>query len=84
LRWINFHLKNAGETRLVRNFGEDLKDSHAYTILLNQIDSSKCDKRALAQTDPLERAGTVIENSENLGTLHFFHIFIIFGVAPLR
>ena len=56
LRWINFHLKNAGETRRVRNFGDDLKDSHCYTILLNQIDSSKCDLRALKESSPTKRA----------------------------
>ncbi|KAH9251036.1 hypothetical protein BASA81_011096 [Batrachochytrium salamandrivorans] len=71
LRWINFHLKNAGETRRVSNFGEDLRDSHAYTVLLNQIDSSKCDKRALQQTDLMERAESVIVNSQNLGVESF-------------
>lgn len=25
LRWINFHLKNAGSDKEVKNFGEDLK-----------------------------------------------------------
>jgi plastin-1 len=71
LRWINFHLKNAGETRRVKNFSDDLKDSHAYTILLNQIDPAKCDKLALQQTDPTKRAELVIDNSKNLGVESF-------------
>merc|ERR1719424_2181296 len=40
LRWINYHLKNAGSARRVTNFGSDLKDSECYSILLNQI--AKC------------------------------------------
>jgi len=71
LRWINFHLKNAGETRRVKNFSDDLKDSFAYTILLNQIDSSKCNKVALGETDMTRRAELVIENSKNLGVESF-------------
>lgn len=26
IRWINFHLKNSGQTRRVANLGNDLKD----------------------------------------------------------
>ena len=36
LRWINFHLKEAGSNRRVANFGHDLCDSEAYCILLKQ------------------------------------------------
>ena len=71
LRWINFHLKNAGETRRVKNFSDDLKDSFAYTILLNQIDPAKCHKQALNETDMTKRAELVIENSKNLGVESF-------------
>ncbi len=37
LRWFNYHLKQAGSSRVVRNFGKDISDSECYTILLNQI-----------------------------------------------
>ncbi len=40
LRWFNYHLKEAGSSRRVRNFGQDIKDSECYTILLNQIANS--------------------------------------------
>ncbi|CAG5866652.1 unnamed protein product [Menidia menidia] len=36
LRWVNYHLSNAG-TQTINNFGEDIKDSRAYFYLLDQI-----------------------------------------------
>ncbi|PIN99582.1 hypothetical protein AB205_0050800 [Aquarana catesbeiana] len=36
LRWVNFHLENAGWNR-INNFTLDIKDSRAYFHLLNQI-----------------------------------------------
>uniref|UniRef100_A0AAQ6INB6 Plastin 1 n=1 Tax=Anabas testudineus TaxID=64144 RepID=A0AAQ6INB6_ANATE len=38
LRWVNYHLRNAG-TDTIRNFSEDIKDSRAYFYLLDQIAS---------------------------------------------
>jgi len=85
LRWINFHLKNAGDPRRVKNFSEDLKDSHAYTVLLNQIDPAKCHKDALNETDPTTRAEMVIQNSKNLGVESFIRpANIVTGNARLN
>ncbi|XP_022078623.2 plastin-1 [Acanthochromis polyacanthus] len=36
LRWVNFHLRNAG-TETIDNFSDDIKDSRAYFHLLNQL-----------------------------------------------
>ncbi|KAM6912384.1 plastin-1-like [Xenentodon cancila] len=36
LRWVNYHLRNAG-TQTINNFSEDIKDSRAYFYLLDQI-----------------------------------------------
>ncbi|KAM4625276.1 plastin-1 [Polymixia lowei] len=36
LRWVNYHLRNAG-TQTISNFSEDIKDSQAYFYLLDQI-----------------------------------------------
>ncbi|XP_062325139.1 plastin-1-like [Osmerus eperlanus] len=36
LRWVNYHLGNAG-TETIKNFSEDIKDSRAYFHLLDQI-----------------------------------------------
>jgi Calponin homology (CH) domain len=35
IRWINFHLKQAGQERRVTNLGSDLKDSIALLYVLN-------------------------------------------------
>ncbi|XP_063718481.1 plastin-3-like isoform X2 [Symsagittifera roscoffensis] len=37
LRWVNFHLSNAGVFKRIRNFSDDIKDSEAYIWLLHQI-----------------------------------------------
>ena len=56
----------AGSERRVHNFGNDLKDSECYTILLNQIAPNVCDKQALSTQDKRERAGHVIRNAQAL------------------
>lgn len=67
LRWFNYHLKHAGTTRRVNNFENDIKDSECYTLLLNQIDPSRCDKSAMTIEDLTARAGKVIENAGRIG-----------------
>lgn len=49
IRWINFHLKNAGAEKLVTNLGTDLSDSTALIYLLNQLDSTNCSLDALTE-----------------------------------
>ena len=65
-RWFNYHLKKAGHENKLTNFSEDVKDSEKYTILLNQLDE-QCDKSALDETDPIVRAGKVLENAPKIG-----------------
>jgi plastin-1 len=38
IRWINFHLRKAGQERQVANLGKDLQDSFAIYHVLNQLD----------------------------------------------
>ena len=38
IRWVNYHLKQAGHPKRITNFGPDLKDSDVYCHLLQQID----------------------------------------------
>jgi plastin-1 len=71
LRWFNYHLKAAGSSKRVKNFSSDVKDSEAYTILLNQIAPGTCDKSALSQSDPLKRADKVLGNAKKLGVKPF-------------
>jgi len=71
LRWVNYHLKNAGHPKKVTNFTGDIKDSEAYTILLNQLAPQKCDKKPLAETDLLKRADLMLERADKLGCKKF-------------
>jgi len=71
LRWVNYHLKKSGSTKRIKNFGGDVKDSEAYTILLNQIAPGVCDKTALSVTDPTKRAEKVIANAKKLEVKSF-------------
>ncbi|CEP00842.1 Calponin-homology (CH) domain-containing protein [Plasmodiophora brassicae] len=75
LRWFNYHLKNAGHKGKVANFSSDVKDSIAYTVLLHQINASKCDNSALNDADLHVRAGKVLRNATNLDV----HAFITPG-----
>ena len=66
-KWFNHHLKEANHPNELKNFDDDLKDSEKYTVLLNQLDPEKCDKSALDESDPVERAKKVIDNAKKLG-----------------
>lgn len=61
IRWINYHLAEAGEERRVANLGKDLKDSVALTIVLNQIDSDKCLLSPLDEENMMKRAQGMID-----------------------
>ncbi|KAL9657911.1 hypothetical protein ABK040_015966 [Willaertia magna] len=52
IRWVNYHLKNVGSDRRIRNFEGSIKDSEVYTILLSQIAPNKeCSKDPLKEKD---------------------------------
>jgi plastin-1 len=67
LRWFNYHLKAAGWERRVSNFSSDIKDGENYTVLLNQLDSSKCSLQPLHTNDLLTRAEQILDNADKLG-----------------
>jgi len=70
LRWVNHHLKNAGSDKRINNFSNDIKDSEAYTILLNQLDK-KCDLNALKEGDVNKRAEQVVNNARKIDCAKF-------------
>eukprot|EP00457_Paulinella_chromatophora_P002446 gb/GEZN01002451.1/.p1 GENE.gb/GEZN01002451.1/~~gb/GEZN01002451.1/.p1 ORF type:complete len:690 (+),score=115.29 gb/GEZN01002451.1/:57-2072(+) len=72
LRWFNYHLKNANHPTRVKNFKGDVKDATAYTVLLNQIAPTQCDKSGLDAADELTRAEKVLGNAAKLNV----HAFI--------
>jgi len=59
LRWFNYQLEHAGSDRRVKNFGSDLMDGEAYSILLNRLAPDTC---------PLDSTPEgIIENAKKLG-----------------
>lgn len=71
LRWFNFHLKAAEYPTPVTNFSGDLKDSEKYTILLNQLNKEKCDKKALEEEDLVKRAQKMLDTSKKIGVASY-------------
>jgi len=67
IRWINYHLKAAGQSKRVANLGKDLKDSEALYYVLNQLDKTKCPLDGLKESDEVAKAGKMIDNSLALG-----------------
>jgi plastin-1 len=56
VRWINFHMKAAGQDRVITNLGKDLKDCQALFFVLNQLDKNKCPLTQKDHADELTRA----------------------------
>lgn len=67
IRWINYHLRQAGQTRQVKNLGKDLQDSEAMYYVLNQLDKQKCPLTHKDEKDDLKRAQELMNNSKDLG-----------------
>ena len=66
LRWVNYHLREAGWEKRVHNFSGDIKDSENYIVLLNQLKPDLCDRSGLQVSDLHKRAETVLVNAERL------------------
>lgn len=71
LRWMNYHLKNAGSNKRVHNFSSDIKDSEAYTIVLSQIAPNQCDTSPLNEPDLTKRAELTLQNADKIGCRKF-------------
>ena len=65
-RWLNYHLKRAGQPP-VNNLGKDLADSRSLLYVLNQLDNSLCKLDGLNESDDVKRAEIMINNSFALG-----------------
>lgn len=77
LRWVNYHLRQAGVQRKIQNFKEDIMDSEVYAHLLAQIAPE--DKQedlypvsaVLHGTNHVARAEKVLANAEKLNARAF-------------
>ncbi|XP_013910314.1 PREDICTED: plastin-1 [Thamnophis sirtalis] len=79
LRWVNYHLNNAGWKK-ISNFGQDIKDSKAYYHLLNQIapKGGNNGEKAIAidlsgfnEPNDLRRAEYMLQQADKLGCKQF-------------
>lgn len=66
IRWVNFHLKAAGQETRIANLGKDLKDGKVLTYVLNQL-SDKCSLEGISDAEDSTRMEKVIVNSQELG-----------------
>lgn len=73
LRWVNFHLAQSGSPLRINNFGKDIKDSEAYTILMKQIApaSAGVDESAMGINDPTQRAERMLQQADKIGCRKF-------------
>ena len=67
VRWINYHLRKAGQERQVTNLGKDLQDSFAIYHVLNQLDKKECPLTHINDENLTERATNLIKNSSAIG-----------------
>ncbi|KFP69610.1 PREDICTED: plastin-1 [Acanthisitta chloris] len=79
LRWVNYHLANAGWQK-IGNFSQDIKDSRAYYHLLNQIAPKgddlhqlpmKIDFSGIHDKNDLRRAEYMLQQADKLGCRQF-------------
>ncbi|XP_052005806.1 plastin-3 [Xyrauchen texanus] len=79
LRWANYHLDNAGWSK-INNFSHDIKDSKAYFHLLNQIapkgqkegeDHIDINMSGFSEKDDLKRADCMLQQADRLGCRQF-------------
>jgi plastin-1 len=65
VRWVNYHLKAAGSELSIKNFGPDVSDCEAYSILLNHLSPGTCP--LLTEIDPPERSARILANAKAFG-----------------
>ena len=68
IRWVNYHLENAGVSRRLNNFTNDIKDSVIYTHLLQQIQpaGTGLSTEPLFETNLVKRAERMLQQADQL------------------
>mgnify|MGYP000946935644 CR=1 FL=1 len=67
IRWVNFHLEQAGQERRIANLGKDLSDSFALFHVLHRLNAAKCPLDGIDDADMESRASKAITNALALG-----------------
>ncbi|KAG8445308.1 hypothetical protein GDO86_010191 [Hymenochirus boettgeri] len=72
LRWVNYHLANAGYIQ-INNFSKDVKDSRAYFHLLKEIAPANVsiDFTGFDEPNELKRANFMLVEADKLGCRQF-------------
>eukprot|EP00633_Aureoumbra_lagunensis_P001983 CAMPEP_0197286376 /NCGR_PEP_ID=MMETSP0890-20130614/1799_1 /TAXON_ID=44058 ORGANISM="Aureoumbra lagunensis, Strain CCMP1510" /NCGR_SAMPLE_ID=MMETSP0890 /ASSEMBLY_ACC=CAM_ASM_000533 /LENGTH=789 /DNA_ID=CAMNT_0042754655 /DNA_START=78 /DNA_END=2447 /DNA_ORIENTATION=- len=72
VRWVNYHLKNAGSSRRIKALGKELSDSIVYDTVMHQIYGSQQLNRINESEKNLEKRATgVLNNAETVGITPF-------------
>eukprot|EP00300_Choanocystis_sp_HF-7_P027604 c32762_g1_i1.p2 GENE.c32762_g1_i1~~c32762_g1_i1.p2 ORF type:complete len:638 (+),score=187.49 c32762_g1_i1:31-1914(+) len=71
LRWFNYHLKRAGHPKRVTNFGPDIADSEAYTVLLNQLAPRECAMTPMQTKKLDDRAEQMLQQAAKINCRRF-------------
>ncbi|KAH0785115.1 fimbrin [Histomonas meleagridis] len=66
LRWLNYHLENAGSQRRATNFTKDLSDSEILTTVLKQIAPECCTMAPMRESDLSERAELMLQEADKI------------------
>ncbi|KAJ5069546.1 fimbrin-1 [Anaeramoeba ignava] len=75
MRWVNYHLKQANSSRVIKNFAEDLRDSECLLILLNQLSPKRCPLDEYSEDMDYEsRAELVVSNAAKLNCPFFVSV----------
>ncbi|CAM9190224.1 unnamed protein product [Ectocarpus sp. 4 AP-2014] len=70
LRWFNYHLERSSSTKRVKNFGNDLRDGEALSVLLTQLDPTVC-QPCNEPPGSEARARHIISNAKAMGAETF-------------
>lgn len=71
LRWLNYHLENAGSKRTANNFTTDLSDSEIMTIVLNKVAPECCTMKPMNEDDPMQRAELMLQEAAKIDCRKF-------------
>ncbi|KAG6546968.1 hypothetical protein Mapa_011584 [Marchantia paleacea] len=82
LRWMNYHLKKAGYTKVISNYSSDVKDGTAYAVLLHKLAPESCTLEPLNIADPLERAQAVLAQASRIGSSKYLSAKDIVDGSP--
>ncbi len=67
IRWVNYHMEQAGSSRRIGNFGEDIKDSEVYDTLLRQISPREIQlDHVNLSAAPLVKAEGMLKNADKI------------------